>query len=53
MSADEFHEGDLSAEIECRNQAIISSGNLESDAPAVEYLGFGSRLLDLIRRGPI
>jgi hypothetical protein len=42
MGADEFHEGYLPAEIECDDQAVVSSCNLEPRALAVKHLGFRS-----------
>src|SRR5580692_4624461 len=53
MGADEFHEDDLSTEIESSDQAIISSRDLEPDALAVQHLGFRSGFLNLIRGGPL
>src|SRR6266567_115329 len=53
VGADELHESDLPAEIEGGNQAIVSSRDLESHALAIQYLGFRSGFLNLIRRSPL
>src|SRR6266567_1508383 len=53
VGADELHESDLPTEIEGGNQAIVSSCDLESHALAIQYLGFRSGFLNLIRRGPL
>ncbi len=53
MGADELHECYLPLEIESDYQAVISSRNFEPDALAVQHLGFRSRSLDFISRGPM
>ena len=53
MGSDKFDEGYLAPEIESGDQAIIPSCDLEPDALPIQYLGFGSRFLDFIRRGPV
>jgi hypothetical protein len=53
MRADEFHEGHLPAEVEGRHQAIIPSGNLESDALTAQHLGSGRGFPNVVRRHPM
>src|SRR5438874_5319927 len=53
VGADELHESDLPMEIEGGNQAIVSSGDLESHALAIRYLGSRSGFLNLIGRSPL
>src|SRR5262249_42973899 len=53
VSADEFHERDLPAEIESGHQAIISPRNLEPDPIAVQHLGLRGGLPYLVGRGPL
>src|SRR5229473_826681 len=53
MCPDELHEGDLPTEIESSYQAIVSSRDLESHALAIQYLGFRSGFLNLIRGSPL
>jgi hypothetical protein len=52
VSADELYEGHLPPEIERDHQAVVSSCNFESEALTVQHLGFRSRSMNLIRRGP-
>src|SRR6266581_409861 len=53
VGADELHEGDLPTEIESSYQAIVSSRDLESHALAIQYHGFRSGFLNLIRGSPL
>jgi hypothetical protein len=43
MRADEFHKSDLAAEIESRYETIISSGDFEPHALAIEHFCFRRR----------
>ena len=53
MGSDKFHKRYLPPEVECGDQAIIPSCDLEPDALAVQHLGSGGRFLDFISRGPV
>src|SRR5437868_14813810 len=53
MRANEFHKGYLPAKVEGGHQAIVSTGNLEPDALAVQHLGTRRRFADLVRGHPM
>src|ERR1700747_1522730 len=52
MGSDKFHKRYLPPEVECDDQAIIPSCDLEPDTIAIQHPSSGSRFLDFICRGP-
>jgi opacity protein-like surface antigen len=53
MGADEFHKGDLSAEIESDYEPIISAYHFKPDTLSIKHLGFRKGLLYVIGRCPL
>src|SRR6516162_1023650 len=53
MGSDKSHKRYLPTEVECDDQAIIPSCDLEPDTLAIQHLSSGSRFLNPIRRSPV
>src|SRR6185312_9510492 len=52
MCAEEFHERDLTSEIESNDEAIVTAGDLESYALSIQYFCFGNSLPHILHGLP-
>src|SRR5947208_17146626 len=52
VRADKLHEHDLPTEVECGDQSVVSTSNLEAHAITIKHLGCGDGMANVVHRRP-